>query len=115
MTVSTYLIKKNSVTKKVEVAVGDRMTLVEAENFAKEFLATVASINASQYQLVIDSTNMQVLSPQLAKELEGAMLLYKQAGFSKVIVKIQDNVTLRMQVKRVAREAGLLNLEISTT
>ena len=112
MTVSTYIIKKNLAGKKVEVTVGDQMTPAEAERFAKEFLATTTSIDASQFQLVIDGTNMKVLTPEMATKLEAAMGLYNQAGFSKVLTKLQNNPVLKMQVSRIARKAGLLNLEI---
>lgn len=112
MSVSTYTIQKNLVGKKVEITVGDRMTPVEAERFGKEFASTIASINAAQFQLVIDSTNMKVLTPEMATKLEGAMALYNQAGFSKILVRLQNNPVLKMQVSRIARKVGLTSFEI---
>ncbi|MER2191933.1 MAG: hypothetical protein ABS951_13310 [Solibacillus sp.] len=112
MSVSTYAIQKNLIGKTVEITVGDQMTPVEAERFVKEFSATVASINTAQFQLVIDSTNMKVLTPEMATKLEGAMALYNQAGFGKILIKLQDNPILKMQASRIARKVGLASFEI---
>lgn len=112
MIVSTYLIKKNLGAKKVEVTVGDKITLADAERFQKEFVAVVASITPAQFDLEIDSTHMNVLTPDLAARLEGAMVMYKQAGFKRVLVKLQNTPVLKMQVSRVARQAGLTNMEV---
>lgn len=112
MAVSTYLISKNVVGKKIGITVGDKMTPVEAEKFQKEFGALVASINAAEFELEIDSTDMNVLTPDMATRLEGAMALYKQAGFKKILVKLQNSPVLKMQVSRIARQAGLLNMEV---
>ena len=113
MSVSTYLIKKNLVGKKVEITVGDQITPAETERFQKEFVALLSSITPSQFELEIDSTHMNVLTPELATRLEGAMGLYKQAGFKKVLVKIQNSPVLKMQVARIARQAGLTNMEVT--
>lgn len=112
MSVTTYGIQKNLVNKMIEIVVGDKMTPTEAERFVKEFSATVASINPAQFQLVIDSTNMKVLTPEMATKLEGAMTLYNQAGFGKIIIKLQNNPILKMQASRIARKVGLTSFEI---
>lgn len=112
MSISTYTINKNLIGKKIEIAVGDQMTPAEAERFAKEFSATIGSIKPAEFLLVIDSTNMQVLTPEMATKLEGAMTLYNQAGFNKVQVLLQNNPVLKMQVSRIGRKVGLTSLEI---
>lgn len=81
MAISTYRIDKNLVAKKVNIFVGDQMTIEETERFAKDFLSTVASIDAGSFDLHIDGANMKVLTQELADKLTQAMGLYKQAGF----------------------------------
>lgn len=112
MSVATYKIQKNLAGKKIEITVGDQMTPTEAERFSKEFAATVTSINTAQFQLVIDGSNMKVLTPEMAVKLEGAMTLYNQAGFNKILIRLQNNPVLKMQASRVARKAGLTSFEI---
>lgn len=112
MSVSTYQIKKNLAGKKIDLTVGDQMTPVEAEKFQKEFSALLASIPAAQFDLEIDSAHMKVLTPDMANRLEGAMALYKQAGFKRVLVKLPNTPVLKMQVSRIARQVGLTNMEV---
>lgn len=112
MAVSTYLITKNLVGKKVGITVGDQMTPAEAMKFEQEFKALLNSINASEFELEINGTNMNVLTPDMASRLQGVMGIYQQAGFKKVLIKTQNNPVLKMQINRVARQAGLTNMEI---
>ncbi|MEX3625460.1 hypothetical protein [Viridibacillus arvi] len=112
MTVVTYRINKNVALKRLEIAVGDKMTLEEAVRFEKEFQRNVASIDASTYTLEIDCTTMKVLNPDIADKLGGAMSLYKQAGFKTVEFTVKNDTTLKMQLKRIARSVGLTNAEV---
>ncbi|MEG0450105.1 MAG: hypothetical protein RR595_09630 [Lysinibacillus sp.] len=114
MLVTTYKIEKNLAAKKVNICVGDQITLAEAEKFDKEFGSTLSSIDASSFELHIDSTNMKVLTPDLAVKLGGAMGLYKQAGFKKIVIELSQSTVLKMQVSRLVREAGLTNTEVVT-
>lgn len=112
MTVDTFKINKNALAKKIDVSVGDKMTVAEAERFANEFQRTVAGIDASSFELHVDCTSMKVLTPELSEKLTGAMQLYRQAGFKKVIFLTQNDPILKMQLSRVARTAGLTNAEV---
>lgn len=88
------------------------MTAAEADQFEKEFGAVLASINPADFTLEIDSMYMRVLTPEMAARLEGTMAFYKQAGFKKILIKLDNNSVLKMQVNRVARQAGLTNVEV---
>ncbi len=112
MTVSTYKIKKNEALKKIEIYVGEKITLAEVERFTTEFQRTVSSIDATSFDLEIDCTNMKVLTPDLTVNLTEAMGLYKQVGFKKNIFVVQNDVVLKMQLTRLARNAGLTNAEV---
>jgi len=112
MTVSTYKITKNVSVKKVEVTVGDQMSLPEAERFATEFQQTAASVDANNFELHVDCAGMKVLNQEIAGALEGAMELYLQAAFKKVIFVVQNDPILKMQLSRIARRAGLTNAEV---
>jgi len=112
MIVSTYRIDKNLAAKKVNILVGEQMTLQETERFARDFQNTVASIDAGSFELHIDGTDMKVLTQDLADKLTQAMQLYKQAGFKKIVIVISNNPVLKMQVSRVMRQAGLTNAEV---
>lgn len=112
MSVSTYKITKNISAKKVEVTVGEQMSIPEAQRFATEFQHTAASVDASNFELDVDCTGMKVLNQEMAEALEAAMGLYLQAGFKKVIFVVQNNTILKMQLSRIARKAGLTNADV---
>lgn len=112
MTVTTYKIEKNLVAKKLNICVGDQITLAEAEKFEKEFQSVVSSIDTGDFELHIDSTNMKVLTQDMAVKLSGAMKLYQQAGFKKIVIEITQNTVLKMQISRLLREVGLTNAEV---
>lgn len=112
MAVTTYNITKNIAAKKVEVIVGDQISLTDAQKFAVEFQKTADSIDAGSFELHVDCTGMKVLNAEIADALEGAMGLYRQAGFQKIIFVVQNDVILKMQLSRIARKAGLTNAEV---
>lgn len=114
MTVSTYKIEKNIALKKVLIAVGDKMTLPEAERFSRELNHIVSSIDASNYTLDVDCTSMKVLTTDLTEKLTGAMKDYHEAGFNKIVFFVQNDVILKMQLSRIARSVGLTNAEVIT-
>lgn len=112
MSVATYSIRLNRVAKTLNIAVGDKMTLIEAQNFVKEYKQAVSGIDAKLYTLHVDCTNMKVLSPEMTESLSSVMALYKETGFGKIICKIQNDAILKMQLSRLLRNAGLTNVEI---
>ncbi|MFJ8235572.1 hypothetical protein ACIQ34_07475 [Ureibacillus sp. NPDC094379] len=110
--VATYKIVKNPANKVINLTVGDKMTIQEAEKFVRDFQLTVKSIDASSWVLDIDCTGMQVLTQELADSLTGAMALYKEVGFQKVLFTVKENIVLKMQLSRVARNGKLDNFEV---
>lgn len=111
MTLATYQIRKDVTNKTIHISVGDKMTKEIAEKFVREYDMTVRSVNAAEYTLDIDCTNMKVLTPELADELEASFNVYKASGINKIIFQIQNDIVLKMQVSRLARKVGLMNTE----
>lgn len=114
MTVATYRIDKNLAGKKLNICVGDQMTMAETESFVKEFRSTISTIDTGKFELHIDGTNMKVLTQEMAERLSVAMGLYHQAGFEKIVIEITQSTILKMQVSRIMRQAGLTNAEVIT-
>lgn len=112
MAVATYKIGKNIAAKKLEIEVGDQMTITEAQRFEKDFSVNVASITPSQFDLHVNCKNMKVVTQELAQQLEKAIGMYKQAGFKQVIFLVSNEVFLKMQISRLCRKVGLTNVEI---
>ncbi len=82
------------------------------EKVVQDFLNETKKIRPSNYILEIDASTFQVLPSEMHDTLKGCFELYKSAGFKQVLMHHGDNVILSMQVKRIAKEAGLDNFEI---
>ena len=103
----TNLIQINKIKMVVTFAVAENVTMEEAKLFIAEYNAKMKTINAAEYTLEVDCTSMKVLDQNMAGNLTDVMKMYKETGFMKVIFKINTSPVLKMQLARVARNAGL--------
>ena len=103
----TNLIQINKIKKVVAFSVAEKVTMEEAKLFISEYNAKMKTINAAEYTLEVDCTSMNVLDQNMAANLTDVMKMYKETGFIKVIFKINTSPILKMQLARVARNAGL--------
>lgn len=102
----------NTVKKTVSIQVKGRMTKEDSALFIEEYNKKINSINPAEYTLEVDCVEMPVVTPEMAEELTGVMGLYKSTGFNKVIFQIKDSSVLKMQLSRIARNAGLTNAAV---
>lgn len=100
-------IQVNSVKKVVNMTVAGRMTMSDAELFIKEYQVKIGPLNGPDFELEVDATDMQVLTPEMTENLTEVMKMYKKTGFKKVTVIITQTPVLKMQLSRIARNAGL--------
>ena len=84
----------------------------DIESFGTAYGKAVAGINPEKVRLELDARNMGVITPDKQEKLKGFFILYKQTGFKKVVLRITDSAILSMQVKRLAKEAGIEEFEI---
>ncbi len=81
-------------------------------SFGAAYQQAVAKINPAQVTLELDARNMGVITPDKQEKLKGFFILYKQTGFRKVVLRMEDSAILSMQVRRLAKEAGIADFEI---
>lgn len=113
MTQQAYSIKVNKATKTMEMMVSGTFTPQDYENFVKDYIASTTSINATEYKLEVDCRQMALLRQEEVEKLKASFTRYKESGFQQVILIItQAQLVNKMQLARVAREAGLSNVEI---
>ncbi|MCQ4085718.1 hypothetical protein [Saccharibacillus sp. JS10] len=110
-----YTISIQQSSKKVEMQVTGTFTLEDYQNFVRDYAKMAASIDAKSFTLEVDCRGMDLLSTEEVDKLKGSFTSYKETGFEKVIFIISPSQTIiKMQLGRVAREAGLSNHEIIT-
>lgn len=109
---ATATIRVNAVKKAVSMTVAGKMTMNEAELFIKEYQTKIGPLNGPDFELEADATEMQLLTPEMAENLTEVMKMYKQTGFKKITATITKNPMLKMQLSRIARNAGLTQFTI---
>lgn len=97
----------NKATKVVNMTVAGQMTMEDAKLFVGEYKTKIGPLNGSEFDLVVDCTEMKVLTPELSEDLTGVMKMYKDTGFKTVTYNIKGNAILKMQLTRICRNAGL--------
>lgn len=100
-------VEVKSEEKKVFAYVPDKMNDELIQSFLGQYGSAVKSINPSEYELVVDCTEMKVISPELVPSLEATMGMYVKDGFGKVSFIVTGSPVFKMQMMRIARSAGL--------
>lgn len=98
-------INVNNIKKVVNISVAGRVSMEEAQAFINDYQVKINAINASQYTLEVDCSDMQVLTPDMTDNLTSVMQMYKASGFKKVIYQVKSNVLLKMQLSRLIRNS----------
>lgn len=110
-----YSIQTNQAAKKVEMKVSGTFTPQDYQNFVRDYAKMASSIDAKTFTLEVDCRDMDLLATEEVEKLKGSFASYKETGFQKVIFIISTSQTIiKMQLARVAREAGLSNHEVIT-
>ena len=111
-------MRKTSVTvtpvkKEVHIFVKGKMTIEDARFFIKDYQTKTSSIKGAEYELIVDCTDMEVLTQDMTDNLTEVMKMYKQTEFKKVTFQVNKSI-LKMQLGRIVRTAGLTQSEIVT-
>lgn len=106
-----YEMSLERASQKINIRLEGMFQPDDANSFVKEFKGIVSTIKASEYFLYFDAKGLKVSTPEMVPMLEGCFKMYKEVGFKRVAIKVENNPTLRMQLSRLARNVGL-NLEV---
>jgi hypothetical protein len=109
---SSYSINVNRVRKTIDMVIVGTFTPQQVQEFVKEYTTKVKSINAKDYTLNVDSTDMDVLRQDMVPSMENSIRMYQQSGFDKMIITIKKNAILKLQLNRILKNVGFTNAEI---
>lgn len=96
----------------LKITLAGKFTPEETAQFLKEFQAEVAKIQPANTELHFSAGDFQVLAAERQDSLKECFQLYHKIGFKKVVIDVGNNAILKMQVKRLAADAGVTNFEI---
>ena len=88
------------------------MTNEDSNLFVAEYNSKTSAIQAAEYTLEVDCVDMPVVTADMADELTEVMKLYKSTGFNQVIFQTKGSNTLKLQLNRLSRNAGLTNVSV---
>lgn len=107
-----FTIKVNRVNKTIDMVIVGTFDEQKVKEFVKEYTEKAASVNAAEFTLNIDSTDMNVLSQDMIPSMENSIMLYQQSGFERMVITIKTSPILKMQLNRILKKTGFANAEI---
>jgi hypothetical protein len=108
----SYNFKLDSSKKVLNVKVEGRFGEQDGMKFINDYNNEIKKFNPNDYNIDLDCTELAVSSQDVLPLLENCYNLYQQTGFNKIIFTIKNNITLKMQLNRIANKTGLKNYEI---
>lgn len=107
-----FEIKVNNAAKSIDMLIEGTFTPQQVQEFVADYSSKVKSINAKDFTLNVDSTDMDVLTQEMIPSMENSIRLYQQSGFDKMVITIKKSPVLKMQLNRILKKAGFANAEI---
>lgn len=102
-----YTMGINPAKKEMNITIIGNFSNEQALQFISDYNSKVKSINAADYTLCLDCTDLNVVTPDLVDSLEACYALYKSSNFKHVVFEISKTAILKMQLSRIARKVGL--------
>lgn len=106
----TYHITKEN--KKIFITVERTLISGNTQQYLSDFSKIMEGVNPHEYELFIDGTKYIITSLEMQDTLKMHLTHFKELGFKKITIKIGNNVVLKLQVSRIAKYAGLEDVEI---
>lgn len=109
MSVETYIINPNLEERKLEVIVGNEMTIADAVRYGYELNYIIKRIDTTQFVLEVDCRQMDTLLPKIAKSLVNYIEFYKEIEFKYINFIINSDPSFKMQLSKIFSQVGLKN------
>ncbi|GAA0455710.1 hypothetical protein [Alkalibacillus silvisoli] len=94
-------------SKTVNLEVNGQYDPEKQAQFVQDYNNIIKQVNPVEYTLFADCSSMGVTSQEYIDRLGGALGLYKESGFSKVVMDVGNQPVVKMQLSRVAKQVGL--------
>lgn len=104
--------KFTTAPQQIDATVEGTFTPSDAQAFLAEYNKAITKVTPAQATLSITTTGLAVSSKDMQEILKGCIELYKSTGFKKVVMITGDNVIVKMQLQRLAKEIGFSEIVI---
>jgi hypothetical protein len=82
-------------------------TMEDASGYVEEFKKAAAQVNTATSHLVLDGSGLRVSSQEMVGMLTNIIAMYKDMGFQDITMDLGKSAVVKMQIRRLAKEAGL--------
>jgi len=106
-TTDGFKFNLDKIAKKVTIEVIGSFVPEKEKEFMDNYTRISSEINPSEYTLFLDSTSMNIVTQSYVDKLGATFGLYKQTGFKNVLMKLSASAVVKMQLNRLAKNAGL--------
>ncbi|WP_339319828.1 hypothetical protein [Paenibacillus sp. FSL R10-2734] len=107
-----FILKTDTTKKVINIELEGTFSEEDGLKSIQAYQQTINPINPVDYELQIDCRKLNVTAPDVVPLLEGCFVMFKNDGFVKVNLTLENNPILKMQLARLGRKAGLDNIEI---
>lgn len=105
-----FKLNNNADTKVLDIELEGSFSEEDGLRSILAYQQIVNPIDSRDYELQIDCRKLNVTAPDVVPILAGCFVMFKNDGFIKVHLTLENNPTLKMQLVRLGRKAGLENL-----
>jgi hypothetical protein len=109
MKTGSYTITVEEEKKIVSICVRGTFDDAKAGEFHKDYLNQILPLNTSEYLLLLDGVDMDVIDMEMLPKLQISFALYRKSNF-KDICFIILNEDVRKQVLRLIRFSGMSDM-----
>jgi hypothetical protein len=102
-----YKISVDKINNQLNIRMWGILELEDINGFVEELKKEVDTIRATAFGLVFDVRELKVLKPEILPLAEVYLKMYKNYKFIGVTVEVGDNLTLKMQLGRIAKNVGV--------
>lgn len=102
----------NKINKVVILTFSRILAITDVNRCINEYKMKVEPICKPEFVLIVNFTEMKVLTLELCENLNTILKVFKETGFKKIIFEIRNDKILKAQLTRAVQHAGLIQAEI---
>ncbi|WP_150270989.1 hypothetical protein [Paenibacillus tepidiphilus] len=110
-----FILHTDDIHKQIRIELVGTFSEEEGLLSMQSYQQVINPLDPAEYELQIDCTKLNVTAPDVVHLLESCFLMFKNDGFTRIVLTLEHNPILKMQLSRLGRKAGLENLTIQST
>lgn len=107
--IGTYTITVDEARKNIRIDVEGTFDDNKAEEFHNHYLSKILPIETTEYVLILNSLDMDVISREMLPKLQVTFALYRKSNYKEICFIILND-EIRQQVKKVISFSGITDI-----